>query len=111
MAICNEPLPQPSKVITVPKWFDAWFARAAAREPNARFQSALEATSELRAICGLDSVRISESSILPDVPKAAPEEPAAFLATAAPSSVTIAGLHHSHRRTWMLIGLPALALL
>jgi serine/threonine-protein kinase len=33
MAICNDALPSPSKVASVPAGFDAWFARVAARKP------------------------------------------------------------------------------
>jgi serine/threonine-protein kinase len=36
MAICNDPLPVPSKVASVPSGFDAWFARACARDTSAR---------------------------------------------------------------------------
>jgi eukaryotic-like serine/threonine-protein kinase len=52
LAICTRPLPVPSQVADVPVGFDAWFARACARELPDRFQSAREAASELRSICG-----------------------------------------------------------
>jgi serine/threonine-protein kinase len=53
MAICNDPLPVPSKVASVPSGFDAWFARACARDTSARFDSAIEATADLRTVCGV----------------------------------------------------------
>jgi len=51
LEICTRPLPVPSKVGTVPKGFDAWFARACARAPAERFPSAREAAADLRRIC------------------------------------------------------------
>jgi hypothetical protein len=52
LAICTRPLPIPSQFAEVPAGFDAWFAKACARELSERFQSAREAASELRQICG-----------------------------------------------------------
>jgi serine/threonine-protein kinase len=52
LAICTRPLPIPSKHAPVPAGFDAWFARACARETNERFQSARELAVELRRVCG-----------------------------------------------------------
>jgi hypothetical protein len=52
LAICTRPLPIPSQFADVPAGFDAWFAKACARELSERFQSAREAASELRQICG-----------------------------------------------------------
>jgi eukaryotic-like serine/threonine-protein kinase len=51
LAICAWPLPVPSHFASVPVGFDAWFARACARAPQARFGSAHEAAQELRAVC------------------------------------------------------------
>ena len=49
--ICSEPLPVPSTLRpTLPAAFDAWFAKAATREPDGRFQSAKEMSDALRAI-------------------------------------------------------------
>ena len=49
--ICSEPLPVPSSVrSTLPAAFDAWFAKAATRDPEGRFQSAKEMSDALRAI-------------------------------------------------------------
>ena len=50
MAICNGPLPVPSAVAPVPGAFDAWFARAASRDPAGRFASAGEMAQALGAI-------------------------------------------------------------
>jgi serine/threonine-protein kinase len=43
LAVCSEPLPVPSELGFVPVGFDGWFARACARDPAARFQSAKQA--------------------------------------------------------------------
>jgi eukaryotic-like serine/threonine-protein kinase len=50
LAICSRPLPIPSRVAGVPAGFDAWFARACARDPNARFGSAREAVAALATL-------------------------------------------------------------
>ena len=51
LEICSRPMPVPSKLGSVPKGFDAWFAKACARDPAARFASARDAAAELRRIC------------------------------------------------------------
>jgi serine/threonine-protein kinase len=52
--LCTAPLPVPSEVAPdVPPGFDAWFARALAREPDARFQTAAELATSLALVCGL----------------------------------------------------------
>ena len=48
--ICSRPLPIPSRVGAAPPGFDAWFARACARDPAQRFTSAKEQMHELRRI-------------------------------------------------------------
>jgi serine/threonine-protein kinase len=48
--ICSAPLPLPSSVARVPAGFDAWFLRAAARDPAERFRSATELAESLAAI-------------------------------------------------------------
>ena len=51
LEICTRPLPVPSELGKVPAGFDAWFARACARQPADRFPSARDAATELRRIC------------------------------------------------------------
>ena len=63
LAICTEPIPIPSQVGPVPAGFDEWFARAANREPEARYQSVHEAVSELRAVCQTAQARGSDAAI------------------------------------------------
>jgi serine/threonine protein kinase len=52
LQICIRDIPIPSEVGSVPLGFDAWFARAVARDPEARFQSARELTDALREVLG-----------------------------------------------------------
>jgi serine/threonine-protein kinase len=51
LAICSRPLPVPSEHGAVPAGFDAWFARACARNVALRYQSAREAAGALRSLC------------------------------------------------------------
>jgi eukaryotic-like serine/threonine-protein kinase len=50
LQICARPIPVPSQVAAVPPGFDAWFAKASARDPDARFQSAQELAEALRRV-------------------------------------------------------------
>ena len=51
LQICSYAIPIPSQSAPVPAGFDAWFARAARREIDQRFQSARELADELRTVC------------------------------------------------------------
>jgi serine/threonine-protein kinase len=64
--ILVDPIPVPSEHADVPPGFDAWFARATQRDPNARWQSARELTQALAAALGLDA--LSEASLPMPVP-------------------------------------------
>jgi eukaryotic-like serine/threonine-protein kinase len=50
LAICSRPMPVPSQHGPVPPGFDAWFARACARDVEQRFQSVRDAASALRQV-------------------------------------------------------------
>jgi eukaryotic-like serine/threonine-protein kinase len=52
LAICAREMPVPSRAGPAPPGFDAWFARACARDPTQRFATAKEAAGELRRVCG-----------------------------------------------------------
>jgi hypothetical protein len=54
LKICAEAPPVPSRLGPVSPEFDAWFARATARDPAARFSSAREAADELRRACSVE---------------------------------------------------------
>lgn len=61
--ICTEDLPVPSEQGPVPEGFDAWFAKACARKPEDRFDSAKEMAEALNAIVyGHDSDPLAQSA-------------------------------------------------
>jgi serine/threonine-protein kinase len=65
LAICTRPLPVPSASGLELPGFDAWFAKACARELADRFQSARELASELRRVIahtGNDLTLLSDDS-------------------------------------------------
>jgi serine/threonine-protein kinase len=66
LQICVRELPVPSEVAAVPIGFDAWFAKAVARDPDARFQSAREMSDALREALCIEArdVRASQPEIL-----------------------------------------------
>jgi len=66
LTICVRDLPVPSDVAPVPLGFDAWFAKACARDPENRFQTARELTDALREALGLD-VKETTAFDSPDV--------------------------------------------
>ncbi len=62
LQICIRDIPIPSEVASVPIGFDAWFAKACAREPEARFQSARELTDALREVLGGEAREVQWTS-------------------------------------------------
>jgi serine/threonine-protein kinase len=79
MAICSQAPPAPSSIATVPPAFDAWFARAAHKDPAQRFQSAGEMAEALGAILAPGGV--GESAI-PTIARASKSELLAAMASA-----------------------------
>ena len=71
LAISSKPLPVPSQVGNVPRGFDAWFAKACARDVRDRFASAKDAAAELATLCN-ESRGEAERPSLPKLPKLAP---------------------------------------
>jgi serine/threonine-protein kinase len=60
LKVCATPLPIPSKINPkLPPGFDAWFARACARDPARRFQSAEELAQALAGVCGVGRIRMA----------------------------------------------------
>ncbi|MEO6600462.1 MAG: protein kinase [Polyangiaceae bacterium] len=60
LQICIRDIPVPSDCGSVPIGFDEWFARACARDPDTRFQSAREMTDALREVLGGDAREFRE---------------------------------------------------
>ncbi len=68
LGICTRPMPIPSQLGKVPAGFDAWFARACARDLSQRFASAREATQELRRVCDESAPGMNTNSAWPAPP-------------------------------------------
>ncbi len=69
LKIMVSPLPVPSQIAPVPPGFDGWWARAASRDPEGRFQSAKELADSLIVALGVSSsdsgaFRLSLSDVL-----------------------------------------------
>ena len=119
MTVCSDPIPVPSERGCKLAGFDGWFAKACARDPKDRFESAREMANAFRALTGQgvldeetrDSVEesmagppmattLEESATVPaaapfaaaDTPAAAPNGGAAATATAASGVQTASGL-------------------
>lgn len=111
-AICVADLPVPSQRGGVPQGFDDWFARATARDANARFQSIEEAITQLRRCCGSVSGRsLSAVSRVQSPEPIVPARTGKFGFTPPPASQTIAGV--APARPWLMfaVGLPILVVI
>lgn len=66
--VANSPLPVPSQLRPdLTPEFDAWFAKALARDPNDRFQTAREFALSLAEVLGPGKVAVQTPSLLVDV--------------------------------------------
>lgn len=80
--ICARPAPVPSTLAVVPRYFDAWFAKATNRDPSQRFASVRELVSTLAEVAagrmptGMDGIQI----------RTAPMEGPALAATPSPAT-------------------------
>jgi serine/threonine-protein kinase len=105
LEICSRPLPVPSHRGPVPEGFDAWFARACARDPSARFDSAKRAAAELSRLTD------DAASVASEPAKPAPAQNPMALATTTLKSSNTEVLPSPRRRPRPLaIGLAAFAL-
>jgi eukaryotic-like serine/threonine-protein kinase len=67
LKVCVAPMPVASELNpATPAGFDAWFAKACAREPSQRFQSASELREALERATGIVNPRASLASIEPE---------------------------------------------
>lgn len=64
-AICIDPMPVPSQLGPVPSDFDAWFAKAVARDKARRFQTVAQAAEALKLVCQRPSMSPAICSDLP----------------------------------------------
>lgn len=77
LAICRDPLPVPSQIGPVLGGFDGWFARACARNPGDRFQSAKQAADAFERLESIASAPESRrSSPAPSSAASDPRAPA-----------------------------------
>jgi hypothetical protein len=92
LRICMDPLPIPSQhAMGLPGTFDAWFAKAVARDRSARFQSALELASslaELSDAVGLGSTSGSGREAIEPSRPSAPRPVASAATTGTPREVS-----------------------
>jgi hypothetical protein len=86
LQICVRPAPIPSEIAPVPPGFDEWFAKATARNPDDRFQSARDMVERLRELLGEGEretiVTVPEEESIPASAPAASEQPASDAAPA-----------------------------
>jgi serine/threonine-protein kinase len=83
MKIMTDPLPVPSQIAPVPASFDAWWQRAAARDPAQRFQSARELSDGLAVALGMSGASPEmggQTALLPGA-HSFPPAPSAALGT------------------------------
>ncbi|HEV8247012.1 MAG TPA: serine/threonine-protein kinase, partial [Polyangiaceae bacterium] len=64
LSICVRDIPVPSERAPVPIGFDAWFAKAVARDPDHRFQNARKMIDSLRDALGVETERASDPDIV-----------------------------------------------
>jgi serine/threonine protein kinase len=82
MRIIIAPLPVPSQVAQVPPGFDAWWSRAAKREPSERFQTAKDLAEGLALALGVTANRLTTE------PRVAPPMTASPVGSAAQARST-----------------------
>jgi len=104
LQICIRDIPIPSQIALVPVGFDAWFARAVARDPATRFQSARELTEALREVLGDEDGDVqwtSPDAVLPVPIEEAPNSQARTRLESAPpdsAAATMVGQSNSRVR-------------
>lgn len=100
VAICTDELPTPSSVAPVPPGFDAWFARAATRDVQARFQTVGDAVAQLRQVCGAGVARLPFESTAGTGPQSRLSAASEQLSkTGDPSALTLGlGTKHNSRK-------------
>lgn len=104
LKICSEPVPVPSSHGQAWAPLDRWFARAAERDPSARFQSATELIAGLRqALEGLEGTP-TPGRVIAEAPADPRTNRASAATTGAVSAAEIsASTVGASRRPWLLL--------
>jgi serine/threonine protein kinase len=89
VAVCSQPLPVPSERGEVPMGFDAWFARACARDAAQRFASARELSDALGALLPSGAATAASRAVGSE-PRHRSPPGAATLGAAPPSAIEAA---------------------
>jgi serine/threonine-protein kinase len=110
LSICSHPLPVPSRAGPVPEGFDAWFARACARNPRERFESAKLAASEFVRLCDAPASVSGTVSIPPGLHGSEPQL-AATTGQATNSELSNRARGEANRGRLALLAVLALVLL
>jgi serine/threonine protein kinase len=114
--IMFSPLPMPSQLAHLPPGFDAFWARAVAREPAERFQSARELADALAQLAGLPSgqaaalTKMEPSGSVPPGPKLAGSDHQG-LAALTTASISAVALPMNGSRRWIPIAAVAVFVL
>lgn len=111
IAICNEPIPKPSSIASVPRGFDAWFARCMSRDLSQRFQSMADAAATLRVVCDpptfasappMQDAELREATLQASSRNPTPFDPAERSSSKPPGLETVSAsartLNATHRR-------------
>jgi serine/threonine protein kinase len=110
LAICSHPLPVPSRAGAVPEGFDAWFARACARSPRDRFDSAKRAAADFVRLCDTPGSVSGRVSIPPGLSGSEPRL-AATTGQATNSELSSSGRAEAKRGRIALVVVAALVLI
>ena len=98
--ICNGKAPVPSTLVSLPAGFDAWFAKAVAHDPDARYQSAKELIAALKPVLAPLTSTANTTGAVPVLEARPPLDSAAqSLAGAAPATLDALAATQSPTRT------------
>jgi len=102
LRICTKPMPTPSSIGPVPVGFDAWFAKACARDPQRRFATVRDLAESFR------SLTLGAEGVLAEAEQAPRESPALHPATT--TSVPVFSVKSSpgrraRNRVWVALAL------
>jgi serine/threonine protein kinase len=108
LAVCARELPVPSRVGSVPLGFDAWFARACARDLAQRFASAKDAAQELSRLCNAVPAAYPPPSSRELAPTFAVSQPRLITTTGQMGMSSPPPAAKRSRAPWLALGLVGL---